>query len=80
MGGANRVMSEVEQKTIEERLARLEEASKRQQEGIETLLSILEGGKALFKIGDWIMKALKAVVPVAVGFVTIYQWLRGSGK
>lgn len=73
-------MSEIEQKTIEERLLALEEASKRQQEGIETLLGVLEGGKALFKIGDWIMKALKAVVPVAVGIGTIYQWFRGSGK
>ena len=73
-------MSEVERKTIEERLTQLEEASKRQQAGIETLLSILEGGKALFKIGDWIMKAIKAAVPVAVGVVTIYQWFRGNGK
>ena len=73
-------MSEVEQKTIEERLARLEEASKRQQEGIETLLNILESGRALFKIGEWVMAGLKAVVPVAVGIVTVYQWFRGGGK
>ena len=66
--------------TIEERLRQLEEASKRQQDGINALLSILESGKALFKIGNWIMAALKAVVPVAVGIVTIYQWFRGSGK
>jgi thiamine biosynthesis protein ThiC len=67
-------------RTIEDRLRQLEEASKRQQDGIDTLLSILESGKALFKIGNWIMAALKAVVPVAVGIVTIYQWFRGSGK
>lgn len=67
-------------RTIEDRLRQLEEASKRQQDGIDTLLSILESGKALFKIGNWIMTALKAVVPVAVGIVTIYQWFRGSGK
>ena len=66
--------------TIEERLRQLEEASKRQQDGINALLSTLESGKALFKIGNWIMAALKAVVPVAVGIVTIYQWFRGSGK
>ena len=73
-------MTDELKRTIEERLRQLEEASKRQQDGIDALLSILESGKALFKIGNWIMTALKAVVPVAVGIVTIYQWFRGSGK
>lgn len=71
-------MSEQEERTIEQRLAALEESLKKQSEGIEALLAILESGKALFKISEWVMRCLKAVVPVAVGFVTIYQWFKGG--
>ena len=67
-------MSEIEQKTIEERLLALEQTLKQQQEGIETLLNILESGRALFKIGEWVMAGLKPAISVAVGAITIYQW------
>ena len=80
-------MSEEREKTIEQRLAALEEQSRKQaesfrkqEEGIETLLAILENGKALFKIGEWVMSGLKAIIPIAVGIGTVYQWFRGDGK
>ena len=73
-------MSEIEQKTIEERLLALEQTLKQQQEGIETLLTILSGGKSLFKLGEWIMKGLKPVISIAVGVITIFQFFRGNGK
>ena len=69
-------MPEEEKKTIEKRLEALEALVEKQSEGIETLLNLLESGKALFKLGEWAMAAIKPTVAVIASCLSIYSWWR----
>ena len=69
-------MPEEEKKTIEKRLEALEALVEKQSEDIETLLKLLESGKALFKLGEWAMAAIKPTVAVIASCLSIYSWWR----
>lgn len=69
-------MPDEEKQTIEKRLEALEALVEKQSEGIETLLKLLESGKALFKLGEWAMAAIKPTVAVIASCLSIYSWWR----
>ena len=69
-------MPDEEKQSIEKRLEALELLVEKQSEGIETLLKLLESGKALFKLGEWAMAAIKPTVAVIASCLSIYSWWR----